>query len=123
MQEAQPLAESVITRYRAVSVADTSRDMPPRTVGLLSGQDVLTVASMADKLDAQVAGLGVGFLPAILAAPAIASGHLVTMEVQFPRAAGARCVAWRPNRTGRALRWFIQQFEKPEVADRVANAR
>jgi DNA-binding transcriptional LysR family regulator len=121
-REEQPLSEAVITRYRAVSVADSSRDMPPRTVGLLSGQDVLTVASMTDKLEAQLAGLGVGFLPTQLAAPQIAAGRLVALEVQFPRASGARCVAWRPNRTGRALRWFIQQFEKPDVAARVANA-
>ncbi len=121
-KETQPLTESVITRYRAVSVADSSRDLPPRTVGLLSGQDVLTVASMTDKLEAQIAGLGVGFLPAPLAAPHIAAGKLVPLEVQFPRAAGARCVAWRPNRTGRALRWFIQQFENPDIAARVANA-
>jgi DNA-binding transcriptional LysR family regulator len=122
LQEKGPLIEAVITRYRAISVADSSRNTPPRTVGLISGQDVLTVASMADKLEAQIAGLGVGFLPKLLAAAALRDGRLVALDLPSQRAEVGRCVAWRPNRTGRALRWFIQQFEKPAVVDAIANA-
>jgi DNA-binding transcriptional LysR family regulator len=121
-QEKAPLSEAVITRYRAISVADSSRNTPPRTIGLISGQDVLTVASMTDKLEAQIAGLGVGFLPKQLADPALRDGRLVALNVQSPRGEAGRCVAWRPNRTGRALRWFIQQFENPAVANAIANA-
>ena len=119
-REVTPLSEDIITRYRAVSVADSSRDLPPRTTGLLSGQDVLTVATMHDKLAAQIAGLGVGFLPTHLAATALQAGSLVALEVSTPRTAGGSCVAWRANRTGRALRWFVQQFERPTVATKVA---
>ncbi len=114
-REAMPLTESVITRFRAVSVADSSRQLPPRTIGLLSGQDVVTVPTMQDKLAAHVAGLGVGFLPAHLALPFIKLKRLVVVDVVNPRRDSAVCVAWRANRTGRAQRWFIQQFEKPEI--------
>src|SRR5512142_2019764 len=41
----QPLTDEEILAHRAVSVADTSRLLPPRTLGLLSGQDTLTVPS------------------------------------------------------------------------------
>jgi hypothetical protein len=34
-------------------------------MGLLSGQETLTVATVADKLQAQLAGLGCGHLPRI----------------------------------------------------------
>ena len=71
------------------------------------------------KRDAHVAGLGVGFLPQQLAAPLLASGKLVALKVEMPRPDSSVCVAWRPNRTGRALRWFIQQFEHPEVVANV----
>jgi DNA-binding transcriptional LysR family regulator len=120
--EQQPLTEAVITRYRAISVADSSRNTPPRTVGLISGQDVLTVATMTDKLEAQIAGLGVGYLPLHLAASALGDGKLVTLSVMFPRADTGRCVAWRANRTGKALRWFIHEFEKPEIVAAISNA-
>ncbi|MFM7460690.1 MAG: LysR family transcriptional regulator [Burkholderiales bacterium] len=120
--EQQPLTEAVITRYRAISVADSSRNTPPRTVGLISGQDVLTVATMSDKLEAQIAGLGVGYVPLHLAAAALGEGKLVALSVLFPRADTGRSVAWRANRTGKALRWFIHEFEKPEIVAAISNA-
>lgn len=108
--EAQPLTEAIIHRYRAVSVADSSLNLPPRTVGLLSGQDVLTVPSMRDKIAAHIDGLGVGYLPAHLAAPEVANGRLRSFELNSPRPEAALYAAWRPRRTGKALRWFAQQL-------------
>jgi len=116
LDESGPLTETVIARYRAVSVADTSRSAPPRTIGLLSGQDVLTVSSMTDKLAAQIRGLGVGFLPKHLAAPALQHGELVALTVMLPRPDSHIGAAWRFNRTGRALRWFVTQLEDPTTA-------
>jgi DNA-binding transcriptional LysR family regulator len=122
LQETPPLSETALTRYRAVSVADSSRDLPPRTAGLISGQDVLTMPTMRDKLAAQVAGLGVGFLPKHLAAPEIAAKRLVAIEVSMPRPTSQMLVAWRANRTGRALRWFVQQLENPATATAIFSA-
>jgi DNA-binding transcriptional LysR family regulator len=59
----EPVSNQVRASHRAVVMADTSRRLPARTVGLATGQDTLTVPSMQAKLDAQIAGLGVGFLP------------------------------------------------------------
>jgi DNA-binding transcriptional LysR family regulator len=114
--EQRPLSEAVITKHRAVSVADSSRNMPPRTIGLISGQDVLTVPTMRDKVAAHIAGLGVGFLPKHIAAPEIKAKRLVAVDVEVMRRDSVVCVAWRANRTGRALRWFIQQLEQPDIA-------
>ncbi len=113
--EPQPLTEATIHKYRAVSVADSSLNLPPRTVGLLSGQDVLTVPSMPDKVAAHIAGLGVGYLPAHLALPAIRRGQLKSLALASPRPSSALYAAWRPNRTGKALRWFAQQLEATET--------
>jgi len=60
---AEPLAESSILPHRAVVAADSSRRLPPRTVGLLTGQDTLTVADQPANHAAQVAGLGGGAIP------------------------------------------------------------
>ena len=112
-QEAQPLSEATILKYRAVSVADSSRNLPVRTVGLLSGQDVLTVPSMAAKVAAHIAGLGVGFLPLQIAEQEALSGRLSVLKVEINKPGGETVIAWRPNRTGKALRWFIRQFQDP----------
>lgn len=113
--ETQPLSEATILKYRAVSVADSSRNLPVRTVGLLSGQDVLTMPSMLAKIDAHVAGLGVGFLPLPIAKFEERAGRLKILDVEIGKPGGETVIAWRPNRTGKALRWFIKQFQSADT--------
>lgn len=114
--EPQPLTAEIIQRHRAVSVADSSRLLPPRTVGLLSGQDVLTVASMEAKAAAHIAGLGVGFLPRWIAEREALAGTLRILAVEAPRPIAELLVAWRPGQEGKALKWFVKRLEDPLVA-------
>jgi DNA-binding transcriptional LysR family regulator len=114
--EPQPLTSETIQRYRAVSVADSSRLLAPRTVGLLSGQETLTVPSMKAKAAAHIAGLGVGFLPKWIAEREAHAGTLRILEVDAPRPAGEMLVAWRPGQEGNALKWFAKRLEDPLVA-------
>lgn len=116
-REAQPLTEAAITRYRAISVADSSRNLPPRTVGLLSGQDVLTLPTMSAKVAAHIAGLGVGFLPIQIAEVARKTGDLKVLKVDIPKPAGDSFIGWRPNRTGKALRWFLERLQAPGIRE------
>jgi DNA-binding transcriptional LysR family regulator len=116
VQAPAPLDDATIQRHRAVSVADSSRLLPPRTLGLLSGQDTLTVPSMEAKAAAQVAGLGVGFLPKWIAEREAAAGRLRILEVAGARPAGDAMAAWRPGQQGKALKWFVKRFEDPLVA-------
>src|SRR5258706_1301114 len=114
--EAQPLVEAAIQRHRAVSVADSSRLLPPRTVGLISGQDVLTVPTLEAKAAAHVAGLGVGFLPRWITEREEHAGRLRILEVEGTRAPIEIVTAWRPGSEGNALRWFAARLEDPLVA-------
>ena len=114
--EPQPLAEEAIRAHRAVSIADTSRELAPRTLGLLSGQDTLTVPSMAAKAAAHAAGLGVGFLPRWIAEREATAGRLRILPVAAERAPVELLVAWRPGTEGNALRWMLGRLEDPSVA-------
>ncbi len=82
----RPLKKADLLAHRVVSVADTARRLPPRTVGLLMGQDTLTVPDLQCKFAFQLAGLGVGFLPEPMALPAIRAGLLVEKQVEEQRA-------------------------------------
>ena len=110
----EPLTHSDILAHRAAVVADSSRNLPPRTAGLLTGQDTLTVDNVAAKLLAQKMGLGVGHLPRILAEREAAAGHLVIKQTLEERATTPLFLAWRSTRgrkPGRALAWWIKQLE------------
>jgi DNA-binding transcriptional LysR family regulator len=115
-QAPEPISTSEILQHRIVVAADSSRNLPPRSVGLSIGQDTLTVPSMRAKLEAQVAGLGVGFLPVNQANPAVAAGRLVLKQVEEESTKVTRmALAWRPRDAGKALKWWLERLEDPEV--------
>jgi DNA-binding transcriptional LysR family regulator len=111
----QPLPDEEVQRHRAVAIGDTSRSLPPRSAGLMSGQDVLTVPNLRAKLAAQVAGLGCGFLPLYAAQPEVRRKRLVIREVESPRPPGPMAYAWRARGAGRALRWFTRRLEDAQL--------
>jgi DNA-binding transcriptional LysR family regulator len=113
----EPLRASDILAHRAISVADSSRDLPTRTVGLLSGQNVLTVPTMHAKAVAQIRGLGVGYLPLHLALPELEAGRLVLKQIEDPRPALAFYTAWHTNQPGKALRWFVKRIEEARFGE------
>lgn len=106
-----PLKNEDIRAYRSVSAADSSRNLPPRTSGILSGQDVLTVPDMQSKLTAQIAGLGVGYLPRKMAETWAQRGSLVIKQVAETRADVAGFMAWRDS-DGKAQQWLLKQLGK-----------
>ncbi|MBL8428428.1 MAG: LysR family transcriptional regulator [Dechloromonas sp.] len=106
---------SELLHHRAVVVADTSQELDARTVGLLEGQDVLRVTDIRSKLAAQRAGLGIGHLPRWLAEPELAAGRLVKKTLGTPRSTFPLHLAWRSQRTGKALQWFIEELANDDV--------
>jgi DNA-binding transcriptional LysR family regulator len=113
-----PIADEVLIKHRAVAVSDSAQQRGNTlTYGLLAGQDVLTVSSMRAKLDAQLRGLGGGFLPEPLARPYIEAGRLVAREIQRGSRRTIRLsYAWRNAGgmgPGRALQWWLAQLESP----------
>jgi DNA-binding transcriptional LysR family regulator len=108
----EPLQDATLQQHRAVAVADSVSRGSGLTIGLLAGQDVFTVPDMASKLEAQLRGLGGGFLPESLARPYIDAGMLVAKQVQRHRLASTH-YAWRESRqspAGHALQWWLAQL-------------
>ena len=120
-QASEPIADSEIARHRAIAVADTAQRATPVTLNLLPGQDVLTVATIPAKIEAQLRGLGCGFLAEPMVREHVQAGHLVTRRVQRARPTVRVLYAWRspvsatgrPAPPGRALRWWLEQLERP----------
>jgi DNA-binding transcriptional LysR family regulator len=109
-----PLPDSLLRKHRAVAVADSIQRGRGATYGLLGGQDVFTVPTMTAKLDAQLRGLGGGFVPEPMARPYVQAGRLVAKETErATRVVRLHC-AWRntaPAPVGRALQWWLEQLD------------
>ncbi|NCP64476.1 MAG: LysR family transcriptional regulator [Paraglaciecola sp.] len=112
-----PLADFVgliesqhINGYPTIVVADSSRTLPTRSSGLFSSKQQIRVSSMQSKIQAQIQGLGVGFLPLHLIKAQLASGELVAKSCAFPRTALPIYLASEKGKSGKAMTWFIDEF-------------
>ena len=111
----EPITDATLLQHRAVAVADSAR-RGGATMGLLGGQDVLTVDTMQAKVQAQLRGLGGGFLPEPMVRPYLEAGHLVVRRVARPERNMRIHYAWGgPGFTapGRALQWWLNQLQSP----------
>lgn len=115
--EAEPLSSGVVAQHRIIAVADSAKRLPPATTGILPGQDVLTVPSMAAKLEAQLRGMGIGYLPEPMVRAHVAAGRLVRKEVEGPPRAFETHYAWRQTtaQPGMALTWWLHQLASPKT--------
>ena len=112
---AEPISDDTLRQHRAIAVADSVQRGGGITVGLLHGQDVMTVPSMTTKIHAQLRGLGGGFLPEPAVRPYVQAGRLVAKRVARPPRNITLSYAWRTSgRTqGRALQWWLAQLQSP----------
>ena len=109
------LSDDDLRAHRSVTVADTSVRGSGISHNLLPGQEVLTMPSMQHKLEAQLRGLGGGFLPQPLAQPYVNQGLLVIKSLQQANRRVHLSYAWRATargtQKGKALAWWWQQLQ------------
>jgi len=114
-EASEPLSDACLQQHRAVAVADSVSRGTGLTIGLQGGQDVFTVPDMSSKLEAQLRGLGGGFLPESMARPYIDRGLLIAKSVHAPRSNTCH-LAWRDTPqapAGQALSWWLKQLSYP----------
>lgn len=117
-----PLPAALVQQHRAVAVGDSGRMLPGVTAGLLTGQSTLTVPTVRDKLAAQLAGLGCGYLPRKWAEPHLASGALVEKQTDAVKPGGTPQYAWRTDGRGKCLKWFLAKLAEPHVQQMLLGA-
>jgi DNA-binding transcriptional LysR family regulator len=113
-QAPEPLSDELIQKHRAVAVADSVQRGGGLTFGIFSGQEVFTVGSMKDKLEAQLRGMGGGNLPSGMASRYVETGRLVVKKTERAKRMVTVHYAWRGGKSktqGRAMQWWLAQLE------------
>ncbi len=119
--EMQPVSDDILRQHRIIAVADSSRAGQGQTRGVLSGQDVLTVDTMQAKLQAQLRGIGGGFLPDNMTMPYLHSGQLVERELMRPPRKIRLRYAWNNTAPGKALQWWLDQLLSAATRESLLN--
>lgn len=94
---------------RRIVTHDTAKHNVMRAEGLTTGRQVLYVQTMEQKIQAQLAGLGVGHLPRKLIQMHLDSGALVKLTTEAPTTESPdRYIAWKISNKGKALKRLAQ---------------
>lgn len=100
----RPLTSADVARHRLVIVHDSSRTSVPLSVRLLNDDRHFYVQNVAQKIAAQKAGIGVGFLPKHLIRSELAEGSLVVVAVEGVDLHDRFHLAWKISNKGQGLR-------------------
>ena len=111
----EPLTAPQIAEHRVVAVADSARQTAPMTIGIVPGQDVLTLPSLGAKLEALLRGLGCGALPTPMVRRHLDAGCLVAKQTYQGRRIATLNFAWRDTgqAPGKALAWWLERLRSP----------
>ncbi len=103
-----PVDAAAIQAFPTIVVADSSLSAPARSSGLSESRQIIRVAHADAKIQAQMMGVGVGFLPKHLIRQEIQRGDLIVLDCTVPRPNIPLYIAWRKGNSGKALQWFVE---------------
>jgi len=116
-QRRGPLSQEEIAGHRLVIVHDSSRTSVPRTIRLLNEDKHFYVQSIAHKIAAQEAGIGVGFLPRRSISDALAAGRLVALDVDGVDLEDRLLMAWKVSNRGQGLKRLVRMLLDADILD------
>lgn len=95
---------AILPKLRRVVMHDTSVTTTVRNAGLSSGKQIIYVQTIDQKIDAQLAGLGIGHLPRYRIQCYLDSGRLVELNMENNNE--DNFIAWKSCNRGNALQAF-----------------
>lgn len=104
--------ESALSTCRRVIAHDTTRVSISTSAGLVSDSDAIYVQNMDQKVEAQIAGLGIGHLPRARIQPQLGSGELVELMTDRALKNESIYMVWKLANKGKALAAMTGILEK-----------
>ncbi|MCU4676239.1 LysR family transcriptional regulator [Catenovulum sp. 2E275] len=101
-----------IKQYPSIIVTDSSRTLPGRSTGLFDSKQTIKVSNMQSKIQAQIQGVGIGFLPLHLIKNQLNNGELIAKACAIPRPPMPVYFAMLKGKQGKAVQWFSQQLKQ-----------
>lgn len=114
-QSDRPLTPQVVGEHRMVVVHDSSRSQIPRNTRLLNEDKHFYVGSIYQKIAAQKAGIGVGFLPKSLIERELNTGELVALVVEQVHLKDRLYLAWKSSNRGQGLKRLVQMLRSANL--------
>ncbi|MFT6984444.1 MAG: DNA-binding transcriptional LysR family regulator [Psychromonas sp.] len=103
-RQPQPLSDQIIAAHRAVVAHDTARQWIANTSAVISEDKFFYVPTIEYKINAQLAGIGCGFLPRQRIQKYLDSGELIELQIAEIHQPLPLFLAWKIVNQGKALK-------------------
>ncbi len=98
-----PVKTSELSKYRSVVVHDTAKSEIPWSVNIIEGSQHFYVSKVTHKVEAIIAGIGIGYLPRYIAQEYIEAGQLCEIELVDKKLPQDLFMAWKITNKGKGL--------------------
>lgn len=115
----EPITTDIIKKYYASVARDSAHLAPSRTSMVLPEQSRITFSNLAMKKEAQIEGLGVGFLPYIHIKNEIDEGKLIIKQVEKKQPETICYLGWNKTKQGRAHTWLLSRLRDKKFHKRL----
>lgn len=103
----QSIQTNDLTNYRTVVVHDSAQHGIPWSVNMIKGSKHFYVCSITQKIEAIIAGIGIGYLPKDLIKNYVAAGELIIVDLVEKRPPQDLFMAWKITNKGKGLNKLI----------------
>ncbi len=98
-----PIELSELSKYRNVVVHDSSKNEIPWSVNIIEGSQRFYVSNVALKIEAIIAGIGIGYLPKYMVERHITLGQLMEVTLTDEKLPQDLYMAWKITNKGKGL--------------------
>ncbi len=98
-----PIELSELSKYRNVVVHDSSKNEIPWSVNIIEGSQRFYVSNVALKIEAIIAGIGIGYLPKYMVERHITLGQLMEVTLTDKKLPQDLYMAWKITNKGKGL--------------------
>jgi DNA-binding transcriptional LysR family regulator len=98
-----PVHTDELSKYRSVVVHDTAKSEIPWSVNIIEGSQHFYVSKVTHKVEAIIAGIGIGYLPRYIAQEHIATGQLCEIALVDKKLPQDLFMAWKITNKGKGL--------------------
>ncbi|AWB64937.1 LysR family transcriptional regulator [Saccharobesus litoralis] len=104
----QPISRYDIQQFRTIIVHDSAKRIIARSANIIEQSHHFYVQTVEQKLQAIIAGIGIGFLPESRITKQLERGELVVIDIEQPVNPVDLYMAWKLVNKGKALQSFRQ---------------
>jgi DNA-binding transcriptional LysR family regulator len=110
----QSIKPEQLTQYRNVIVHDSAQREIPWSINLIEGSQHFFVSSITQKIEAIIAGIGIGYLPKNLIEQHVLQGQLVIIDLPEDLPPQDLFIAWKVTNKGKGLNKLVACLSDPK---------